>query len=193
MKTDKSSNMFERAKKCIPGGVNSPVRSFGKVAGPPPFIERGYGAHVFDADGNEYIDFCLSWGPLILGHADKDVVASICAAARKGTSFGACHECEIRMAELILDGYPEFERVRLVNSGTEAVMTAIRLARGHTGRRKILKFDGCYHGHSDYLLVASGSGLLTGGISSSAGVSPSATEEVFVAPYNDLAAVQEIL
>ncbi|MEE9369576.1 MAG: glutamate-1-semialdehyde 2,1-aminomutase [Pontiella sp.] len=188
-----SAAWFERAKKVIPGGVNSPVRAFNGVGGTPVYFKSGKGAKVQTEDGTELIDFCGSWGPLILGHAREEVVDVVAKTAADGLTFGANTAQEAEFAELICELVPEMDMVRLVSSGTEAVMTAIRLARGVTGRRKILKFDGCYHGHTDYMLVASGSGLLTGGISSSAGVSPAATEEVFVAPYNDLAAVQEIL
>ena len=188
-----SAAWFERAKKVIPGGVNSPVRAFNGVGGTPVYFKSGKGAKVQTEDGTELIDFCGSWGPLILGHARAEIVEVVAKAAADGLTFGANTAREAEFAELICTQVPEMDMVRLVSSGTEAVMTAVRLARGVTGRRKIVKFDGCYHGHSDYLLVASGSGLLTGGISSSAGVSPAATEEVFVAPYNDLAAVQEIL
>jgi len=188
-----SAAWFERAKKVIPGGVNSPVRAFNGVGGIPVYFKSGKGAKVQTEDGTELIDFCGSWGPLILGHARDEIVEAVAKTAADGLTFGANTALETKFAELICTQVPEMDMVRLVSSGTEAVMTAIRLARGVTGRRKIVKFDGCYHGHSDYLLVASGSGLLTGGISSSAGVSPAATEEVFVAPYNDLTAVQEIL
>ncbi len=188
-----SKQWFKRAQKVIPGGVNSPVRAFNGVGGTPVYFKSGKGVKVQTEDGTELIDFCGSWGPLILGHARDEIVETVSKAAADGLSFGANTAAEAEFAELIGSLVPSIEMSRLVSSGTEAVMTAIRLARGYTGRRKIVKFDGCYHGHSDYLLVASGSGLLTGGISSSAGVSPSATEEVFVAPYNDLAAVQEIL
>ena len=188
-----SKQWFERAKKVIPGGVNSPVRAFNGVGGTPVYFKSGKGTKVQTEDDTELIDFCGSWGPLILGHARAEVVEVVAKTAADGLTFGANTAKEAEFAELLSSMVPNIEMSRLVNSGTEAVMTAIRLARGYTARRKILKFDGCYHGHSDYLLVAAGSGLLTGGISSSAGVSPSATEEVFVAPYNDLAAVQEIL
>jgi glutamate-1-semialdehyde 2,1-aminomutase len=184
---------FERAKKVIPGGVNSPVRAFNGVGGTPVYFSSGKGATVQTVEGKSLIDFCGSWGPLILGHAREEVVDAVCKAAANGLTFGANTAAEAEFAELICECIPSMDRVRLVSSGTEAVMSAIRLARGYTGRRKIIKFDGCYHGHTDYMLVASGSGLLTGGISSSAGVSPAATDEVFVAPFNQLEAVQEIV
>jgi glutamate-1-semialdehyde 2,1-aminomutase len=188
-----SKAWFERGKSVIPGGVNSPVRAFGAVGGTPVYFSSGKGSRVRTEEGQELIDFCGSWGPLILGHARKEVVEAVNRAAQSGLTFGANTAGEVEFAELICEMVPSLEMVRLTSSGTEAVMTAIRLARGFTGRRKILKFEGCYHGHSDYLLVSAGSGLLTGGISSSAGVSPAATEEVFVAPYNDLEAVKQIL
>jgi glutamate-1-semialdehyde 2,1-aminomutase len=188
-----SEQWFERAKQVIPGGVNSPVRAFNGVGGTPVYFKSGQGAKVQTEDGTELTDFCGSWGPLILGHAREEIVETVAKTAADGLTFGANTALETEFAELICHQIPEMDMVRLVSSGTEAVMTAVRLARGVTGRRKIVKFDGCYHGHSDYLLVASGSGLLTGGITSSAGVSPAATEEVYVAPYNDLTAVQEIL
>jgi glutamate-1-semialdehyde 2,1-aminomutase len=188
-----SAEWFERAQKVIPGGVNSPVRAFNGVGGTPVYFQSGKGVKVQTEDGTELIDFCGSWGPLILGHAREEIVEAVAKTAADGLTFGANTAKEAEFAELITTLIPEMDMVRLVSSGTEAVMSAIRLARGYTGRRKIIKFDGCYHGHSDYLLVASGSGLLTGGTSSSAGVSPAATEEVYVAPYNDLDAVKEIL
>jgi glutamate-1-semialdehyde 2,1-aminomutase len=188
-----SAEWFERAQKVIPGGVNSPVRAFNGVGGTPVYFKSGKGVKVQTEDDTELIDFCGSWGPLILGHARDEIVDVVAKTAADGLTFGANTAAETEFAELICKQIPEMEMVRLVSSGTEAVMSAIRLARGYTGRRKIIKFDGCYHGHSDYLLVAAGSGLLTGGSTSSAGVSPAATAEVFVAPYNDLAAVQEIL
>ncbi len=188
-----SKQWFQRAKKVIPGGVNSPVRACNGVGGTPVYFKSGNGAKVQTEEGAELVDFCGSWGPLILGHARAEVVEAVAKAAADGLSFGANTAKETEFAELVCSLIPGVEMLRLVSSGTEAVMTAIRLARGYTGRRKILKFDGCYHGHTDSMLVASGSGLLTGGISSSAGVSPRITEEVFVAPYNNLAAVQEIL
>jgi glutamate-1-semialdehyde 2,1-aminomutase len=188
-----SSHWFERAKAVIPGGVNSPVRAFNSVGGTPIYFSSGKGAIVQTEDGTELIDFCGSWGPLILGHARDEVIETVKKTAEKGMTFGANTRLEAEFAELLCHQIPEMDMVRLVNSGTEAVMTAIRLARGYTHRRKIIKFEGCYHGHTDYMLVAAGSGLLTGGISSSAGVSESATAEVFVAPYNDLEAAQAIL
>ena len=188
-----SKQWFERAQKTIPGGVNSPVRAFNGVGGTPVYFKKGKGSKVWTEDGTELIDFCGSWGPLILGHARDEVVEAVTEAATNGLTFGTNTAKEAEFAELLSSMVPNIGMSRLVSSGTEAVMTAIRLARGVTGRRKILKFEGCYHGHSDYLLVAAGSGLLTGGTTTSAGVSPAATAEVFVAPYNDLAAVQEIL
>ncbi len=188
-----SANWFERAKAVIPGGVNSPVRAFNSVGGTPVYFSSGKGTTVQTEDGTQLIDFCGSWGPLILGHAREEVVDVVQRTAANGMTFGANTRLEAQFAELLCHQVPEMEMVRLVNSGTEAVMTAIRLARGYTNRQKIIKFEGCYHGHTDYMLVASGSGLLTGGISSSAGVSETATAEIFVAPYNDLEAVQAIL
>ncbi len=157
-----SDAWFDRAQKRIPGGVNSPVRACKSVKGKPIFFEKASGAHFTDVDGNTFIDFCMSWGPLILGHSDRDVVAEVQEAATRGLSYGACHPGETRMAEAILEAFPPFEQVRLTSSGTEAVMTALRLARGATGRSLIVKFEGGYHGHSDGLLVKAGSGLITG-------------------------------
>ena len=188
-----SKELFERAKRVIPGGVNSPVRAFNAVGGTPIYVEKGKGSRIWTADGGKLTDFCGSWGPLILGHARPEVVAAIRQAASQGTTFGINTRREVEFAELLCRMVPSMEMVRLVSSGTEAVMTALRLARGFTGRRKIIKFDGCYHGHADYLLVSAGSGLLTGGITSSAGVSPAAVAEVLVAPFNDLEAVRKIL
>ena len=167
---DKSRELRRRAEAVIPGGVNSPVRAFGAVGGDPPFITRGQGAHIWDADGNDYIDYVGSWGPLILGHAAPAVVEAVIDAARRGTSFGASTPSEIDLAEAVLDAYPSMEHVRFVSSGTEATMSAIRLARAHTHRKYIVKFEGCYHGHSDALLVKAGSGVATLGIPGSAGV-----------------------
>ena len=183
MKNELSEKLFERACRVIPSGVNSPVRAFGAVKGNPPFILKGKGSRIYDADGNEYIDFCCSWGPLILGHADSDVIEAVAAASQNGLSFGACTKAEVELAELLADLVPYADMFRLVSSGTEAVMTALRLARGYTGKRFILKFDGCYHGHSDSLLVASGSGLLTGSQATSAGVTEAVASEVISVPY----------
>ena len=184
--------LFERGQRVIPGGVNSPVRAFGAVGGTPIYVESGRGATLRTVDGRELTDFCGSWGPLILGHAHPEVVDAVQAAAAKGMSFGINTRAEVEFAELIRGQIPYAEKVRLVSSGTEAVMTALRLARGHTGRSKILKFEGGYHGHSDALLVAAGSGLLTGGIASSAGVPPGTVADTFLAPYNDLEAVRAV-
>ncbi|NQT92297.1 MAG: glutamate-1-semialdehyde 2,1-aminomutase [Lentisphaerae bacterium] len=188
-----SKQLFERARKVIPGGVNSPVRAFNAVGGDPVYVEKGSGARMWTAEGRELIDFCGSWGPLVLGHARAEIIEAIAAAAAEGTSFGINTRREVEFAECLCDMVPSMDMVRAVSSGTEATMTAIRLARGVTGRQKIMKFDGCYHGHADYLLVSAGSGLLTGGITSSAGVSPSAAAEVLVPPFNNLAAVQEVV
>jgi len=188
-----SRELFSRAKRVIPGGVNSPVRAFNAVGGDPVYVVSGKGTRMKTADGAELLDFCGSWGPLILGHARPEVVEAICRAASEGTSFGINTPREVEFAELLCSLVPSMKMVRLVSSGTEATMTALRLARGYTGRRKVIKFDGCYHGHADCLLVASGSGLLTGGISSSAGVSPSIAAEMLIPAYNDLAAVDELV
>ena len=188
----KSSDLFEKAKKVIPGGVNSPVRAFNAVGGQPIFMARGKGSTIVDVEGKEYIDCVMSWGPLILGHAHPAIVEAIIAAAKDGTSFGAATEREVTMAELITELVPSVEKVRLVNSGTEATMAAVRLARGATGRNKILKFEGCYHGHSDGFLVKAGSGVMTYGISGSPGVPPAIAAETVVASYNDLDSVQRL-
>ncbi|NQU76060.1 MAG: glutamate-1-semialdehyde 2,1-aminomutase [Planctomycetes bacterium] len=184
-----SESLFARAEVRIPGGVNSPVRAFKSVGGTPVFIERGKGARIYSSEGQEFIDFCGSWGPLILGHAHPAIVEAIQQAAASGTTFGACTEREVELAERLYQRVPYLEQVRLVNSGTEATMTAIRLVRGFTGRKKILKFDGGYHGHADCLLVSAGSGLLTGGIASSSGIPEGVTADILVAPYNDLEAL----
>ncbi len=183
---------MERAKKAIPGGVNSPVRAFKAVGGDPRFIQRGAGAYIFDVDGNKYIDYVGSWGPLILGHAHPEVVEAVQAALKNGMSFGAPCAAEVEMAELITTLMPSIEMVRMTSSGTEATMSAIRLARGFTGRKKILKFDCCYHGHADPLLVKSGSGILTLGIAGSAGVIEPTAEQTVVVAYNDLQGVQQM-
>ncbi len=191
MKNEKSIQLFEKAKKFFPGGVNSPVRAFRSVGGTPIFIEKGKGAHVWDADGNEFIDYCGSWGPLILGHANDKVLNAVAKTMQNGTSFGAPTRLENELAELIISNNKYIEKIRFVSSGTEAVMSAIRLARGYTGRNKILKFEGCYHGHSDSLLVKAGSGLVTFGNTSSAGVPESFVQETIVVSLNNTKAVEE--
>ena len=190
--TTGSNNWFDRAKRVIPGGVNSPVRAFNAVGGDPLYVVSGAGARIQTDGGRELLDFCGSWGPLVLGHSHPDVIAAIKQAADAGTSFGINTPREVEFAELLCQ-MAGIEKVRLVNSGTEATMTAVRLARGATGRSKIIKFAGCYHGHSDGLLVAAGSGLMTGGVTSSAGVSDAVAAEVFVPEYNDLDAVIAIV
>lgn len=191
MKTTRSRRQFERAKKFIPGGVNSPVRAFGSVGLTPRFIDRAKGSRIWDADGNEYIDYVASWGPMILGHADPGVLRALRATMRQGTSYGAPCELETTLARMVCAALPSVERVRMVSSGTEATMSALRLARGATGRPRILKFDGCYHGHADALLVGAGSGVATLGIPGSPGVPEAFTELTITAPFNDLAAVTQ--
>lgn len=186
----RNTELFERACRAIPGGVNSPVRAFRSVGGTPPFIQRAQGPYLWDAEGTRYIDYIGSWGPAILGHADPEVVAAVQAAATDGLSFGAPTEAEIDLAEAIIERIPSIEQVRLVSSGTEATMSAIRLARGHTGRSRIIKFEGCYHGHADSLLVKAGSGMLTFGNPTSAGVPPEFVQHTLVLDYNDLPAVE---
>lgn len=190
MRQTKSRQLFDQAQQFLPGGVNSPVRSFRAVAGSPPFMARGQGSRVWDVDGNEYIDYLGSWGPLVLGHAPPAVVAAVQETAANGTSFGAPVEQEVELARLICAALPSVEQVRLVSSGTEAGMSAIRLARAYTGRSKIVKFAGCYHGHADGLLVKAGSGALTYGVPTSAGVPAAYAAETLVADYNDLASVE---
>src|SRR5215813_2180008 len=182
----RNDELFARAQRTIPAGVNSPVRAFRSVGGTPRFFTRGEGAYLWDADGTRYIDYVGSWGPAILGHAHPEVVRAVQEAARGGLSFGAPTEAEIEMAEMLCSLLPSVELVRLVSSGTEATMSALRLARGHTGRPKIVKFEGCYHGHGDSLLVKAGSGALTFGQPSSAGVPSSIAGETLVLSYNDL-------
>jgi glutamate-1-semialdehyde 2,1-aminomutase len=186
---DQSRALQKRAERLIPGGVNSPVRAFRSVGSDPPFLVRGQGAHVWDADGNRYIDYVGSWGPLILGHSDPEVLEAIIQAARNGTSLGASTPMEADLAVLVAEAFPAIEKVRFVNSGTEATMSAIRLARAATGRKIIVKFEGCYHGHSDALLVKAGSGVATLGIPGSAGVPEEFVEFTVALPYNDVAAV----
>lgn len=191
MNTTNSIKLFEDAKNYFPGGVNSPVRAFKSVGGTPLFIKKGKGARIWDVDNNEFIDYCCSWGPLILGHADDIVLNAVNETMRNGTSFGAPTELENKLAELILNNNPFIEKLRFVSSGTEAVMSAIRLARGFTKRNKILKFEGCYHGHVDSLLVKAGSGLITFGNSSSAGVPDSFVNETITVPLHNKEAVIE--
>ncbi|MBF0184161.1 MAG: glutamate-1-semialdehyde 2,1-aminomutase [Magnetococcales bacterium] len=189
----RSESLFQRAKEIIPGGVNSPVRAFKSVGGTPPFIASGKGAWLTDVDGGHYIDYVGSWGPMIVGHAHPAVVAAIQEAAGKGSSFGAPTEAEVQLAEAIIACLPSMEMVRLVNSGTEATMSALRLARAASGRPCIVKFSGCYHGHSDSLLVEAGSGAATFGVPSSPGVSQATAQDTLTLPYNDLPAVEALL
>ncbi|MBI4710566.1 MAG: aminotransferase class III-fold pyridoxal phosphate-dependent enzyme, partial [Nitrospirae bacterium] len=180
----KSKTLFKKAQSCIPGGVNSPVRAFKAVGGSPIFIESAKGSKIYDADGNEYIDYVLSWGPMILGHTHPQVTKALQKAAEKGTSYGAPTSLEIELAKMILKAYPSMDKVRMVNSGTEAAMSAIRAARGFTGRDKIIKFEGCYHGHADGLLVKAGSGALTFGVPDSPGVPKNKTKNTITVPFN---------
>jgi len=188
----KSGALYERARKKIPGGVNSPVRAWRAVGGDPRFIERGAGSRLYDADGKEYIDYVCSWGPLILGHAPPPVIGALQRTLEGGTSFGAPTAREVELAELVGERFPSIEKLRLVSSGTEAAMSAIRLARAASGRTKIIKFDGCYHGHSDGLLARAGSGVATLGLPDSAGVPPSFAAETIVAKFNDAAGLERL-
>ncbi len=189
----KSAALFEQAQQLIPGGVNSPVRAYRSVDMEPPFIQRAEGSRVYDVDGNAYIDYVGSWGPMILGHAHPQVVAAVQEAAALGCSFGAPTELEVQLAQRIVDAFPAMEMVRMVNSGTEATMSAIRLARGYTGRDRIIKFSGCYHGHGDSLLVKAGSGAMTFGVPDSPGVPADLAKHTLTLPFNDLNAVRQAL
>lgn len=191
MKRDHSNALFQKALNLFPGGVNSPVRAFKAVGGNPLFIDKAEGPYLIDADGNKFLDFCCSYGPLILGHAPEEVVSAICETAANGTSYGAPTKLENDLAELIISNHSFIDKIRFVNSGTEAAMSAIRLARGYTGRNKIVKFEGCYHGHVDALLVKAGSGLATLGTSSSAGIPEAYASETIVLPLNNKEAVEE--
>lgn len=193
MKNEKSRALFERAQRLMPGGVNSPVRAFRAVGGVPFFTVRGEGCYLWDVDGNRFVDFVCSWGPLILGHAHPEIVTAVKEAVEKGTTYGTPTELEISLTEKISQAFPSMEMLRLVNSGTEATMSAIRVARGYTGRNKIVKFEGCYHGHADHLLAKAGSGATTFGIPDSAGVPESVTQHTIVLPYNDVKAFTETM
>ncbi len=189
----RSSELFEDAQKVIPGGVNSPVRAFKAVGGHPIFIESAQGAYLYDADGNKYIDYINSWGPMILGHAHKPVVDAVIEKAKKGTSFGTPTEIETKIAELAVKMVPNIDKIRFVNSGTEACMSAVRLARGYTNKEKIIKFAGCYHGHSDSFLIQAGSGAITFGSPNSPGVTQGTAKDTLLAKYNDLESVQQLI
>ena len=189
----RSEQLFERAVKRIPGGVNSPVRAYGAIGEAPRFIEKADGCYIYDADGNRYIDYIDSWGPMILGHNFPAVRESVVKACENGLSFGCATEIEVEMAEFICENIPHIEMIRMVNSGTEAVMSAVRAARGFTGKNKIIKFAGCYHGHSDAMLVSAGSGVMTSGVPDSAGVPKGCTEDTMTAVYNDLSSVEKLL
>ena len=188
----RSEELFKRAVKVIPGGVNSPVRAYGSVGMTPRFVEGATGPYIFDADSKKYIDYIGSWGPMILGHNNQEVLKEVVRKAESGLSFGAATEIEVEMAEFICENVPSVEMIRMVNSGTEAVMSAIRVARGYTGRNKIIKFAGCYHGHSDALLVKAGSGVMTAGVPDSAGVPAGCTQDTLTAVYNDLDSVKAL-
>ncbi len=189
----KSEELFERAVKRIPGGVNSPVRAYGSVEEAPRFIQRAEGCKVFDADGNTYTDYIGSWGPMILGHNHEKIREAVIRASENGLSFGCATEREVEMAEFICERIPHVEMIRMVNSGTEAVMSAIRVARGYTGKTKIIKFAGCYHGHTDAMLVSAGSGVMTSGVPDSAGVPKGCTQDTMIAVYNDLNSVGQLM
>lgn len=193
MNTNKSKKLFEEAKKYIPGGVNSPVRAFKSVGGDPLFIKRGEGSKFWDVDGNEYIDYIGSWGPHLFGHNPSFIIAALNDAIKNGTSFGAPTEMEVEMAKLITELVPSVEKVRMVNSGTEATMSAVRAARGYTGKEKFIKFEGCYHGHADYFLIKAGSGALTLGVPTSPGVTKGNAADTLLADYNDIDSVKKLV
>ena len=188
-----SGSLFKEAKKYIPGGVNSPVRAFKSVDMDPVYIKRGSGSKIYDVDGNEYIDYVCSWGPLILGHSDERVLKKVISFAENGTSFGANTEIEIKLAKLITEIYPSIDLVRMVNSGTEATMSAVRLARGYTGKNKIIKFEGCYHGHGDSFLIKAGSGVLTLGIPGSPGITENTAQDTLIAQFNNIESVEKLI
>ena len=192
LKLTRSQALFQEAQELLPGGVNSPVRAFRAVGGSPVFISAAQGPYLYDVDGNRYLDYVQSWGPMILGHAHPKVVEAVVQASKRGFSFGAPTQAENELAGLVIDSVPSLEMVRFVNSGTEATMSALRLARAYTGRNKLIKFSGCYHGHADMLLVQAGSGVATMGLPDSPGVPPEATSNTLIAPYNDSAAVEEL-
>src|ERR1700731_4343517 len=192
MRTTKSSRLFSRALRVLPGGVDSPVRAFKAVGGSPLFIQRAHGARLRDVDGNEFIDYVMSWGPLIHGHAPRGLVKALETAGRKGTSYGAPSPLEVELAERVRKLMPSLDRLRFVSSGTEATMSAVRVARAATGRERILKFEGCYHGHADPFLVEAGSGALTLGVPTSPGVTRAAVADTLVARYNDLSSVERL-
>jgi glutamate-1-semialdehyde 2,1-aminomutase len=193
LQTSRSKELFREANQYIPGGVNSPARAFKAVGGDPPFIKSAKGAYMYDEDGNSYIDMINSWGPMIFGHGKKEIVDAIKDALKSGISFGAPNAAEVEMARLIVEMIPSVEKVRMVNSGTEATMSAIRLARGYTGKNKIIKFEGCYHGHGDSFLIAAGSGAITMGTPDSPGVTEGTAKDTLLAPFNDLESVKELV
>ena len=193
MKTENSEVLFEQAKKVIPGGVNSPVRAFKAVGGNPLFITKAKGAYMYDEDGNNYVDLINSWGPMITGHANPKIISAVKQACDNSLSFGAPSKREVDIAELITSIIPSVEKVRMVNSGTEATMSAVRLARGYTGRDKIIKFEGCYHGHGDSFLIAAGSGAVTFGSPNSPGVTQGVANDTLTAKYNDLEAIKVLI
>src|SRR5690606_23422614 len=193
MKYQRSSALFAEAQKVIPGGVNSPVRAFKAVGGTPIFVEKAKGAYLYDADGNKLIDYVNSWGPMILGHANETVVDAVIGKAKKGTSFGMPTEIETEIAALAVSMVPNIDKIRFVNSGTEACMSAVRLARGFTGREKIIKFAGCYHGHSDSFLIQAGSGAVTFGTPNSPGVTEGTAKDTLLANFNDIEHVKELI